>query len=160
MNASNCELPDFNLSSKEIIQCLAESKRIAVVGLSPKENRDSNKVARYLLNHGYEIVPINPGQKEILGQKCYKTLQDIPFPVDIANLFVNSKRVPPFVDQAIEKNIPTIWMQLGIVHNEAAKKARESGLQVFMNMCIKTQHQKNASELARLKATGPSEGLS
>ena len=123
------------------------------MGLSPKKERDSNRVARYLMEHGYEIVPINPGQKEILGQKCYKTLQDIPFPVDIANLFVNSQRVPSIVDQAIKKNIPTIWMQLGIVHNEAAKKARESGIQIFMNMCIKAQHQKNAAELARLKET-------
>jgi predicted CoA-binding protein len=153
MDTTNCELPDHNPSSKEIIAYLAESKRIAVVGLSPKEKRDSNKVARYLMDHGYEIVPINPGQKEILGQKCYKTLRDIPFPVDIANLFVNSQRVPPFVDQAIEKKIPCIWMQMGIVHNEAAEKARKSGIQVFMDMCIKTQHQANAEELARLKAT-------
>ena len=112
MNITNCEFPDHNPSSKEIIECLARSKRIAVVGLSPKEERDSNKVARYLMEHGYEIVPVNPGQKEILGQKCYKTLMDIPSLVDIANLFVNSQRIPPFVDQAIEKNIPFIWMQM------------------------------------------------
>jgi uncharacterized protein len=152
MNSTNCELPDCNPPSDEIIQCLLKSKRIAVVGLSPKESRDSNIVARYLIDQGYEVIPINPGQKEILGQKCFKSLLDIPLPVDIADLFINSQRVPPVVEQAIEREIPTIWMQLGIVNNDAAEKARKSGIQVFMDLCIKAQHQKNAAELARLKS--------
>jgi predicted CoA-binding protein len=147
----NCEMPDCTPPLKEIVRCLLASQRIAVVGISPKKERDSHRVAQYLLDHGYKIVPINPGQEEILGQKCYKSLLDIPFRVDMANLFVNSERVPGFVDQAIERDIPAVWMQLGIVNNHAAQKARNAGIQVFMNMCIRTQHQMNLQELDRLK---------
>ncbi len=141
MDTIQCEMPEYNPPSEEIINILKNARKIAVVGLSPKEHRDSNMVARYLMEQGYEIIPVNPGQKEILGQTCYKSLSDIPFPVDIADLFLNPQRVPPVVDQAIEKGIPIIWMQLGIVHNEAARKAREAGTKVVMNKCIKVEHQ-------------------
>jgi len=113
-----------------------------VVGLSPKEARDSNRVARYLMAQGYEVVPVNPGQKEILGRTCYRSLGDIPFAVDMANFFLNPSRVPPVVDQAIQKKVRVIWMQLGVVHNEAAQKAREAGIQVVMNQCIMQEHQR------------------
>ena len=119
---------------------LQNCKRIAVVGLSPKETRDSNKVARYLLANGYEIVPVNPGQKEILGRTCYKSLSHIPFQVDMANLFLNASRVPPVVDQALEMGIKVLWMQLGVIHMEAAKKAREAGVRVVMDQCIMVEH--------------------
>ena len=98
-------------------------------------------VAKYLLDKGYDIVPVNPGQKEILGRTCYKTLPDIPFPVDVVDLFLNSKRVPPVVDQAIKIGAPILWMQVGVIHNEAAKKAREAGLTVVMDRCIKDDHE-------------------
>ena len=142
MTDIQCELPDDNPPSDEIEDIIRKSKRIAIVGLSPKEERDSNKVAKYLMENGYEIIPVNPGQKEILGQKCYKTLKEIPFPVDVADLFLNPTRVPPVVDQAIEKAIGVIWMQLGVIHNEAAQKAREAGITVLMNKCIKQEHEK------------------
>ena len=141
MNIGQCEMPEYNPPSEEILEILRKVKKIAIVVLSPKENRDSNKVARYLMKQGYEIIPVNPGQRQILGQTCYKSLSDIPFNVDMADLFLNPKRVPPVVDQAIDKGIPVIWMQLGVVHNEAAKKAMEAGIQVIMNKCVKMEHQ-------------------
>ncbi|MBW2083320.1 MAG: CoA-binding protein [Deltaproteobacteria bacterium] len=134
-------MPEYNPPSEEILEILRKVKKIAIVGLSPKENRDSNKVARYLMKQGYEIIPVNPGQRQILGQTCYKSLSDIPFDVDMADLFLNPKRVPPVVGQAIDKGIPIIWMQLGVVHNEAARKAMEAGIQVIMNKCVKMEHQ-------------------
>jgi predicted CoA-binding protein len=125
------------------VKALLETcRKIAVIGVSPKGHRDSHRVARYLLDQGYDVVPVNPGQKEILGRSCFRTLESIPFPVDIANLFLNPSRVPPVVDQAIRIGVKAIWMQLGIVHNDAAAKARQAGLQVVMDKCIMTEHQK------------------
>ena len=135
-----CEMPDKNPPKEEIMELLRTCRTIAVVGLSPKESRDSNKVARYLIHAGYEVVPVNPGQSEILGKTCYKSLEEIPFPVDVADLFVNPSRVPPVVDQAIGIGVRAVWMQMGIVHNQAAQKAREAKIQVIMNRCIMRDH--------------------
>jgi predicted CoA-binding protein len=99
-------------------------------------------VARYLIEQGYEITPVNPGQREILGVPCFKTLKDIPFRVDIADLFLNPTRVPAVVDQAIDIGVRVIWMQEGVVHNDAASKARTSGIEVIMNQCIMKEHRK------------------
>ena len=133
---------DNNPPSDQIKKILQNSKKIAIVGISPKEDRDSNKVAKYLLEKGYDIIPVNPGQKEILGKTCFKTITDIPFPVDVVDLFLNPKRVPPIVDQAIEIGAPILWMQIGVIHDEAAQKAREAGLTVVMDICIKDEHEK------------------
>ncbi len=133
-------LTDSKSSSRELAQILQHCKKIAVVGLSPKDSRDSNKVAKYLLKHGYEVVPVNPGQKEILGQTCYRSLSEIPFQVDMANLFLNPARVPAVVDQAIEAGIKVVWMQLGVIHIDAAQKARKAGLNVVMDRCIMVEH--------------------
>ena len=141
------ELPDYPNPSEEIEEILTTCRKIAVVGLSPKESRDSNKVARYLMEQGYEIVPINPGQREILGKTCYRSLKDIPFQVDMADLFLNPTRVPQAVDQAIEIGVNAVWMQLGVVHNEAAQKAEKAGIRVIMNMCIMKEHEKLAHTL-------------
>jgi predicted CoA-binding protein len=141
MENPQCEMPDYTPPPREIEKILQDSKRVAVVGLSPKTSRDSNKVARYLLEVGYDVIPINPGQQKILGKTCYKTLEDIPFAVDMANLFINPTRVPPVVEQCIRMGVKTIWMQLGIVHNDAASKARAAGIGVVMNRCIMREHQ-------------------
>ena len=130
-----------NPSPDEIKGILERSKIIAIVGLSPKEERDSNKVAKYLTEKGYDIVPVNPGQNEILGKECFKTLTDIPFKVDVVDLFLNPKRVPPVADQAIEIGAPVLWMQEGVIHHEAAQKAREAGLTVVMDRCTKKEHE-------------------
>jgi len=142
MDKISCEMPDGNPPSKEIEEILAHCRTIAVVGLSPKEARDSNRVARYLMEHGYEVIPVNPGQKEILGAICYRSLGDIPFQVDMADLFLNPNRVSSVVDQAIGIGVRVIWMQLGVVHNGAAQKAREAGIQVVMNKCIMQEHKR------------------
>ena len=131
-----------NPPSEEIKQILKNSKKIAIVGLSPKEERDSHRVAKYLIEEGYKIVPVNPGQKEILGETCFKTLKDIPFKVDLVDLFLNPERVPPVVDQAIEIGAPVLWMQIGVIHNEAAQKAREAGLAVVMDRCMMREHKR------------------
>jgi predicted CoA-binding protein len=142
MNEIRCERPDGLSPSDEIVQILRSYKKIAIVGLSPKEERDSHRVAKYLLAQGYDIVPVNPGQKEILGKTCFRSLKEIPFPVEVVDLFLNPERVSPVVEQAIEIGAKVIWMQLGVVHNEAARKAREAGITVIMNRCIKREHER------------------
>ncbi len=141
MNDSYCEIPASNPPSEKIREILCRCRTIAIVGISPKEQRDSNMVARYLKENGFKIVPVNPGQKEIMGEKCYGNLLEMPFKPDMVNVFLNPKRVAPVVDQAIEIDTGVIWMQLGVVHNQAAVKAREKGIEVIMDKCIKIEHQ-------------------
>jgi predicted CoA-binding protein len=119
---------------------LDQYKRVAIVGLSADWSRPSNFVAKYLLEHGFEVVPVNPKYDEILGQKCYPDLTAIPTPIDIVDLFQRAERIPPFVDAAIEIGAKVVWMQLGIVHEEAAEKARAAGLEVVMDRCIKIEY--------------------
>lgn len=119
---------------------LTNYKRVAIVGLSADRSRPSNVVGNYLLDHGFEVTPVNPKYKEILGQRCYTDLTAIPTPVDVVNLFQRSERVPPFVDAAIDIGAKVIWMQLDIMHEEAAEKARAAGLEVVMNRCIKIEY--------------------
>jgi predicted CoA-binding protein len=125
---------------KDLRRILNDYKRVAMVGLSDDWSRPSNFAAKYLLDHGFEVIPINPKYPEILGQKCYADLRDIPDPVDIVDLFQRVERIPPFVDQAIEIGAKAVWMQLGIIHEEAAQKARDAGLEVVMNRCMKIEY--------------------
>jgi len=136
----HCELPEYNPPSEEVKAILRQYNTVAVVGLSPKPERDSHKVARYLKEQGYDIIPVNPGQKEILGSRSYPNLKAIPFPVDIVDIFRRPEAIRPIVDDAIEIGAKAIWMQLGIANNQAAEKAREAGLQVVMSKCIKVEH--------------------
>jgi predicted CoA-binding protein len=135
-----CEVPKFNASSAEIAGILKGAKTVAVIGASPKPERPSHGIMAYLMEQGYTCIPVNPGQAEVLGQKCYPSLSDIPETVDVADIFLNPANVPPVVDQAVAKGVKTIWMQSGIVNNEAAEKARKAGLTVVMNKCIKVEH--------------------
>jgi predicted CoA-binding protein len=137
-----CEIPERYTSPEERDLILKETKSIAIAGLSPKEKRDSNMVARYLMKHGYQVIPINPGQREILGERCYRSLEDIPFSVDMVDIFLNPTRIPQVVDQAIAKGVKCVWMQLGIVHNESAQRARDEGIRVVMDRCIKIEHER------------------
>ena len=123
-----------------IKKLLATTTTIAVVGLSPKESRPSNMVARYLIDAGYTVIPVNPGQEEILGLPCYPDLKSIPGPVDIVNIFRRSEDVPPIVAEAITIGAKAIWMQEGVIHAEAAQTAKAAGLVVVMDRCIKTVH--------------------
>jgi len=123
-----------------IRKVLRESKTIAVVGLSPKPNRPSHQVARYLMEVGYTIIPVNPGQDIILGQTCYSNLRDIPTPVDMVDIFRRQEEVVPIVEDAIGIGARFIWMQHGIVNEEAAEKAEAAGLIVIMDRCTKIDH--------------------
>ncbi len=129
--------------SSEISQLLKVAKTIAIVGLSPKENRPSNVVGRYLVAVGYTVYPINPGQDEVIGKKCYPVLGDLPFPVDIVNIFRKSEEVRPIVDEVLAlPHLPkALWMQQGISNEEAAELARKKGILVVMDRCIKIDHE-------------------
>lgn len=113
---------------------------IAVVGLSPKENRPSNMVARYLMDKGYTIYPVNPGQKEILGEVCYPDLLSVPHKIDVVNIFRKSEDVPPVVEDAVAIGAQAVWMQQGISNDSAAEFAESEGIFVVMDRCIKIDH--------------------
>jgi len=125
---------------RDLRRILTDYKRVAIVGLSADWSRPSNFAAKYLIDHGFEVIPVNPKYDEILGQKCYADLEDIPTPVDIVDLFQRVDRIPPFVDQAIKIGAKAVWMQLGIIHEEAAQKARDAGLEVVMDRCMKIEY--------------------
>jgi len=124
----------------KIRQILKDSKIIAVVGLSPKSHRPSHQVAQYLIDAGYTIIPVNPGQDIILGLPCYPKLRAIPTPVDMVDIFRRSDAVLPIVEDAIAIGAKFIWMQEGIVNEEAAAKAEAAGLTVIMDRCTKIDH--------------------
>jgi len=123
-----------------LARILKESRVIAMVGLSETWYRPSNFAAKYLIEYGYRIIPVNPAYKEVLGEKCYPNLLDIPEQVDVVDIFRRPKDVPPLVEEAIEIGAKVVWMQLGIVNEEAAERARNSGLDVVMNRCMKIEH--------------------
>lgn len=113
---------------------------IAVVGLSPQWNRPSYFAAKYMLEHGYTIVPVNPRATEILGQKCYPDLAAIPQQVDLVDVFRKSADVMPITDEAIRIGAKCLWLQLGVINQEAADKAAAAGLDVVMNRCVKIEY--------------------
>jgi hypothetical protein len=128
------------METLEISLLLKKYRNIAIVGLSPKNNRPSNQVAVYLMEAGYNIIPVNPGQQEILGKKCYPDLESIPEPIDIVDIFRRSEDIPPIVESAIKINAKVVWMQQEIVNEEAAAKAKKAGLTVIMDRCLKEDH--------------------
>jgi predicted CoA-binding protein len=129
-----------NEQAATIRKVLRDSKTIAVVGLSPKPHRPSHQVASYLMEVGYTIIPVNPGQSTILGRTCYPNLRAIPTPVDMVDIFRRQEAVLPIVEDAISIGAQFIWMQEGIVNKEAAAKAESAGLTVIMNRCTKIDH--------------------
>jgi len=125
-----------NPAPEEIKALLQRIKTIAVVGLSPKPDRPSFGVSQAMQRFGYRIVPVRPALSEVLGEKAYAKLSDIPFPVDLVNVFREAAAIPGLVEEALAINAPAIWIQEGIVHDEAAEKARAAGLTVVMDRCI------------------------
>ena len=117
-------------------------KTVAVVGCSPREDRASNRVAHYLKSAGYRIIPVNPGHSEILGEKCYPNLVEIPEKVDIVDIFRKSEHILPIVRDAIKIGAKAVWMQDGLEDALAAGEAEKSGLKVVMNNCILREHQR------------------
>jgi predicted CoA-binding protein len=134
------QFPGQNMA--QILRVLQTYKRVAMVGLSPNPNRPSYFAATYLKDYGYELFPVNPGQtgKEILGRLCYPDLASVPQPLEVVDIFRNPKEVPPIVDEAIRLGAKVIWMQLGVIHEEAAEKAKRAGLEVVMDRCMKIEH--------------------
>jgi len=138
----SCEFPESNPPDDEIKAIFENSKTIAVVGLSDKPERDSYSVAEYLKEHGYTIIPVNPTKPEILGEKSYPDLASIPIQVDIVDIFRNIDAIPGIVDEAIKIKAKAVWMQLGLAHNESARKATAAGLVAVQSKCMKIEHQK------------------
>lgn len=138
------DLPDSTLALShapaQLHSILRGHRRVAMVGLSANPLRPSHFVAIYLANRGYEIIPVNPGEKEILGQRCYPSLRAIDGPVEIVDVFRAPRFVPAIVEEAIEVGARVIWMQFGVIHAQAAQMAIGAGLQVVMDKCMKVEH--------------------
>ena len=132
------------MKDEEIRTVLSRCKTIAVVGISPKEDRPSYTVASYLKSKGYKIIPVRPDGETILGEKVYHSLQEIPpeVNIDIVDIFRRSEDVLPVVEEAIQCGAKVIWMQEGVIHPEAGASAERAGLQVVMDRCIKKDHQR------------------
>ena len=131
-----------NPAPEQIKAMLQRVRTIAVVGLSPKPDRPSYGVSRAMQGYGYRIVPVRPAVNEVLGEKAYARLADIPFPVDLVNVFRESAAIPGVVEECLAIGAPAIWIQEGIVHEEAAAKARDAGLAVVMDRCIWKEYQR------------------
>jgi predicted CoA-binding protein len=132
-----------NPSDEQIKEILQKYKKVAVVGLSPDETRPSNVVARCLQGKGFKIIPVNPNENEILGEKAYPNLSAIAEKVEIVDIFRRSDQVPPIVDEAIEIGAKVIWMQEGVINHPAALKASENGIAVVMNRCMLKEYRKH-----------------
>ena len=136
-----CEFPTVNSKSEEILEIFKNTKTIAIAGLSPDSDKASNMVAVYLQNAGFKIVPVYPKEDVILGEKVYRTISEIPFKIDMVDIFRKPDAIAEIVDEAIKRgDIDTVWFQLGLVNNEAAAKAKEAGLKVVQNKCTKIEH--------------------
>ncbi len=127
------------MTEREILKTY---RTIAVVGLSNDPMRASLSVAKYMQDHGYRIIPVNPAETEVLGEKAYPDLSSVPEPVEIVDIFRRSEQIPPIVDDAIAVGAKVIWMQQGISNEEAAAKARAAGLEVIEDACIRTAHRR------------------
>ena len=131
------------MSDEQIRELLRSTKTIAVVGMSSNPMRPSFGVSRFLQRQGFRVIPVNPNEREVLGERAYRSVREVPDAIDIVNVFRRPARVPEVVEDALEKGARCIWMQEGVVNHEAAKKAEEAGLPVVMDRCI-------LKELARL----------
>ncbi|BEQ15888.1 CoA-binding protein [Desulfoferula mesophila] len=129
-----------NPGDQEVKELLGQVKRIAVVGLSDKPTRDSYRVARYLQDHGYEVIPVNPMAQEILGQRSYPDLASVPGPVDLVDVFRRSDAVPEIAEAAVKIKPKALWMQLDVQSQKSADLARRHGIMVVQDACLKVEH--------------------
>ena len=132
--------PFQNPDLDTIRELLKSVHRVAVVGLSPKPHRDSNRIGVYLLEHGYEVIPIYPREDEILGQRVYRRVQDVPGRVDLVDVFRRSEELPAVFDDLLAAGAGAVWTQLGCVDAKGARRAQKAGLTVVMNRCIMVDH--------------------
>jgi uncharacterized protein len=129
-------------------QALMGARNIAIVGLSDKATRPSHTVARYLQSQGYRIIPVNPNVREVLGETAYPDLMSVPDAIDLVNIFRRSDKVAPTVDEAISRGVLSIWMQIGVVDQAAARRAQEAGITVVMDRCAAVEHRRLIGEQA------------
>ena len=136
-----CEMPLVNSNPEEMKEIFESVKTIAILGLSPDESKASNMVAKYLQNAGYKIVPVYPKGDEILGEKVYRSLAEIPFEIDMVDIFRKPAVFEAVADACIERgDVKVFWGQLGLVNNAAAQKAKDAGMKVVQNYCTKLEH--------------------
>jgi uncharacterized protein len=131
---------EFATTAFDRLRILRQYRTIAMVGLSANPFRPSHFAAIYMLAEGYNIIPVNPRETEILGQRCYPSLRNIPTPVEIVDIFREPSAVPPIVEDAIAIGAKVVWMQLGVINHAAAQRARAAGLEVVMDACVKIEH--------------------
>ncbi len=136
-----CEFPSVNSNKEEVKEIFESIKTVAVLGLSPDASKDSHRVARYLQEVGYKVVPVYPKEETILGETVYRSLADIPFEIDMVNIFRKPAALDPIADACIERgDIKVFWAQKGIVNNNAAQKAENAGMKVVQNQCSMVEH--------------------
>ncbi len=138
-----CVLPDYSKLPPEATEIVSATKVIALVGASPKPERPSHQVMKYLLEAGFEVIPVNPGQQEILGRKCFPSLSAIPpeKKIDTVVIFRRADLVPPIVKEALARGVKNIWLQEGIISEEAQELAQQAGAKIVMGLCFKKVHQ-------------------
>ncbi len=136
-----CEMPQINNNKEEMKEIFESVKTIAIIGLSPDESKASNMVAKYLQNAGYKIVPVYPKEEVILGEKVYRSLAEIPFEIDMVDIFRKPAAFDAIADACIARgDVKVFWGQLGLVNNAAAQKARDAGMKVVQNHCAMVEH--------------------
>ena len=136
-----CEMPRVNSNKEEIIKYFKETKTIAVLGASPKPEKDSHRVAKYLRDVGYKMIPVYPKEETILGQKVYRSLVEIDEPVDMVVVFRKPGVVDAVADACIARgDVKVLWTQIGIINNNAAQKAKDAGINVVQNLCAMVEH--------------------
>jgi predicted CoA-binding protein len=133
-------MPFENPDDEVLRQLLTRARRVAVVGLSPKPDRDSHRVASYLQQHGYQIDPVYPREEQILGRTVYRRVQDLPTGVDVVDVFRRGEELPEVVDDVLAAGGRAVWFQLGCVNEAAAERARQAGLTVVLDRCMKIEH--------------------
>lgn len=138
-----CEFPTINANNEQINTILSEVKTIAILGLSPNPTKDSYRVAQYLQQAGYKIVPVYPKEDVILGEKVFRSLEEIPFPIDMVDVFRKPDALEAIVDSCISRgDVKVFWSQIGIVNNKAAQKARDVGMKVVQSHCSMVEHRR------------------
>ncbi len=136
----HCELPEQFAGDEQVREVLRAARRIAVVGASDRQDRDSYHIVQFLSERGYAVFPINPKYRQVAGLKCFDSLDDLPLAMDIVDVFRRPDAVEEVVDQAIRNGAKCLWLQEGVVNNAAARRAAEAGLAVVQNRCIYKEH--------------------
>jgi len=138
-----CDFPQVNESSEQIKEILEKFENIAIIGLSPSSEKDSNRVAKYLQEKGYRIFPVYPKEETILGERVYRTLEEIDERVDIVNVFRKAEVLDEVVDISIQRgDVKVVWSQIGIVNDSAAKRAKDAGISAVQNRCTMQEHKR------------------